>query len=253
MSGFRALLSVVSAGFEPLGVVMGAVALQIIQPTGCWGVTGRTATEPMVFPGYEQAVWDAWQAVIDRLEADAVRAGAHGVIGVGLTEEGLAGARRAGAAMTTLQLTGTAVRVPGCGPLRRPFLSMLTMEDTLKLVVRGWVPSGIAVGISAVHVHGWAASAFLQRSALTNVEMPGPTAGLQLARARAEKVAREALGTARAEGLVAARMDFVQSGQTCGGGQGILIEGRLLGTGVVRYRDPVATLTSLRDLSGARR
>jgi len=249
MNGFRSLLAVVSMGFEPLGPVMGATVVQIIRPTGCGGGAGMIASEPAVFPTYEQALGDAWWSAIDRLEADAVRLGAHGVVGVAFTEE-LVGADFS----LKLQLAGTAVRVAGAAPLRRPFLSMLTMDETLKLVVRGWVPSGIAVGVSAVHVHAWSASPFMQGSAFSNVEMAAPTAGLQLARARAEGEVRNALRASRAEGLVAAQMELMRTGSACtgGGGGGILIEGRMLGTGVVRYRGPVAPVTGIRDLAAAK-
>ena len=35
--------------------------------------------------------------------------------------------------------------------LARPFLSMLSMEQTLKLLLRGWVPCGAAFGVAAIH------------------------------------------------------------------------------------------------------
>lgn len=254
MPGFRSLLAVLGAGFEPAGIVMGAGAFQIFRPTMCWGLARKTSTESLVFGPYEQAVRNAWHDVIARLEAEAVGVGAHGVVGVSLRQElSTSGSTTAGAQeVLQLQLVGTAVRVRSAAPLPRPFLSTLSMDETLKLLLRGWIPSGIAVGISAVHVHGWAASAFMQGTTFSNAEMRAPTAGMALARARAEHEVRRALYATRAEGMVATALQLDRSEQACGDGKGVLIEGRIIGSGVVRYRDPVAAVSGIRNLSPAR-
>jgi len=246
LPGFRSMLAVISAGFAPRGVVMGALALQLYQPV-CYKRL-VTDTEPLVFPKYEQSLRDAWREVIARLDREASERGAHGVVGVSVNANPSSGLA-AGAGIREFRLVGTAVTVPGAPPLRRPFLSMLSMDDTLKLLLRGWVPTGIAVGVSAVHVHGLAASARWQGKALVNAEMQAPTAGMALARARAEHEARRSLVTARAEGMVAAELKVTRSMQACGGGQGMLIEGRLAGTGVARYRDPIVTVSAVRNLT----
>lgn len=144
-------------------------------------------------------------------------------------------------------------RVPGVAPLVCPFLSMLSMDDTLKLLLRGWVPSGIAIGVSTVHVHGWAATPWRRGRLTQNMEMTAPTAGMALARNRAEDAARRSLVATRAEGLIAADVEVTRAQQSCGGGQGMLIEGQVAGTGVVRYRDPVVTLSAARNLTGVTR
>ena len=48
---------------------------------------------------------------------------------------------------------GTAVRAGGCSPLRRPFASDLSGPDFAKLIMTGWVPAGIALGISVSGLH----------------------------------------------------------------------------------------------------
>jgi hypothetical protein len=240
------MLAVIDAGFQPRGVVVGAIAMQIYFPI-CYQARLRGPTEPLVYPKYEHALQDAWRNAIERLEADAVERGAHGVVGVSVKSR-LAGDMTP-SGVRNFQLMGTAVVVEGAAPLARPFLSMLSAEDTLKLLLCGWVPSGVAVGISAVHVHGWAASAWRQGTVMKNAEMDGPTAGMALARDRAEHGARTALVAARAEGMVAAKLEVTHSQQGCGGGQGLMIEGSMIGTGIVRYRDPVATLSAIRTLS----
>src|SRR5258708_12724010 len=43
---------------------------------------------------------------------------------------------------------GTAVRAPGGVPLKQPFTSGLSGQDFAKLVMAGWAPAGLALGIS---------------------------------------------------------------------------------------------------------
>lgn len=151
-----------------------------------------------------------------------------------------------------LRLVGTAVEMPGVAPLRRPFVSMLTMDEVLKLMLRGWIPSGIAVGFSAVHVHSWSASPLSKGIVFANAEMESPTSGMALARARAEAEVRKAL-VDRGGGTVAADVQLNYSQQRCSGsGGGLLIEGLIIGTSVVRYREPVVAVSGVRNLSSAR-
>lgn len=243
--GFRSLLAVLNAGFEPAGVVMGATAFQIIRPTSCRMMSGLLGTEPLIFPAYEDALRDSWRGAVEKLEAEAVRVGAHGVVGVSVVQS----TQPAVEPMTVVRLTGSAVSVPGEAPLDRPFLSMVSMEETLKLLLRGWVPSGIVCGISAIHVHGWASSPFRQRTPFVNAELVAPSAGMQMARSRAEGELRAALRLAKAEGSVGSTVGLSRFPQACGSNQGVLIEGRIYGTAVVRYRAPAAALSAARELS----
>ena len=247
LPGFRSLLAVLESGFESVGFVMGAVAFQLMRPTACLG-SSRFGTEPLIYPDYEQAVRTAWRIAIDRLEAEAAARGAHGVVGVTATDEIVAGSPF----LHQLDLIGSAVRVPGVGPLSRPFLSMVSMDDMLKLLWRGWVPSGIAFGFSAVHVHGWGASALMQNTVLANAEMSSLTTGMQIARERAEDEMRGSLQQSQAQGAVASSVSIERLPQSCGGGHGALIEGRILGTGIVRFRDPVVRVSAARNLAGRR-
>jgi hypothetical protein len=48
---------------------------------------------------------------------------------------------------------GTAVRAGGCPQLARPFASDLSGPDFAKLVMAGWMPAGIALGISVAGLH----------------------------------------------------------------------------------------------------
>ena len=243
--GLRSQLAVLNSGFESAGMVMGAGAYLVYQPVSCYAV-GPRPVGVGVYEGYEEALRLAWWDVVARLEDEARRAQAHGVVGVYLIEKRPAPGR----SMMELQLVGTGVRVPGQPPLARPFLSMLSLAETLRLLLGGWIASGIVVGVSAVHVHGWNASPLLQGAALTNTQMEAPTWGFQEARRRAEEGARQMLGQIGAEGLVSSQVEVrkVTRGDG-GGGEGLLIEGRILGTGVVRFREPVAGIAGVRNMA----
>lgn len=237
-TGLRSLLVVMDRAFDPIGMVMGAGTFQIWRPTTCSGFALRRQGEPLVYVSYETALRDAWATVIARLEADATAKRAHGVLGVAVTASWTGGAGTM--QQFSLQLLGTAVRLQGQDPLPRPFLSTLSMQDFLKLLLAGWAPVGIGWGVAAVHVHGWDASPTLQGAMWSNAEMEVPTAGVRLTRSRLEEQARVTLGQCRAEGAVAVRLELERRDQACGSGNGVLIDGLLLGTGVVRYRSKVA-------------
>lgn len=244
-AGFRSLLAVLESGFESGGIVMGAAGFQLVRPSSC--MTFGTGREPVLYPYYEDSVRNAWRTAIDRLEAETASIGAHGVVGVSISNQS-----DPSNSVTQLSLLGTAVRVPGAEPLSRPFLSMLSMDDTLKLLLRGWVPCGVGVGFSAIHVHGYAASPMWQGNLTTNAEMEVLTDGVQIARGRAEENLRESLGPLQAAGAIASTLTLQRFGQSCGKGQGVLIEGQMLGTAVVQYREPAVSVSAVRSVTRGR-
>jgi uncharacterized protein YbjQ (UPF0145 family) len=148
-----------AVGFEPVGQVLGA-AVYNIGYTGGWSCPGawagyggfaspyRSVTAvsggggmgsfgPMV-----QTLYQARHKAIERMSAECSELGGHGVVGVSLT----IGAFPAGG--LEFKAIGTAVRAPGGVPLRRPFTSDLSGQDFAKLIMAGWVPVGLALGIS---------------------------------------------------------------------------------------------------------
>jgi hypothetical protein len=56
-------------------------------------------------------------------------------------------------ATVEFKVIGTAVRAGGCPPPARPFTAELSGPDFAKLLVTGWVPAGIALGISGAGLH----------------------------------------------------------------------------------------------------
>ncbi len=238
--GIRSNLAIADAGFDSRGIVIGSATFQVFQPTGCQTFTGAMSRGAMLeYPNYVDGVMKTWAAAINRLEREATSAGAHGVAGVTAMREWpveLAGSYR-------VQLIGQAIHVRGKRALGTPFLSMLSMEQTLKLLLRGWVPAGIGVGVSALHVHGTRASAFWQGALSKNVEMEAPTEAIRFARQQAEARLRTSHSLRRAEGVVEAKVELSYASVQCSvGGNGLRLLGEMTGTGVVRFGDPTVPI-----------
>jgi hypothetical protein len=78
------------------------------------------------------------------------------------------------------------------------------------------------------------------------------TDGVQLARGRAEENLRDYLGPMQADGVIASTLTLHRFGQSCGNGRGVLIEGQMLGTAVVQYREPAVSVSAVRSLTRGR-
>ena len=148
-----------TVGFEPVGQVLGAAVYNIGYAggygcPGAWAGYGGYVTPyqsvtsvssggsvgsfgPMV-----QTLYQARHKAIERMTAECAELGGHGVVGVLLT----IGSFPAGG--LEFKAIGTAVRAPGAVPLKRPFTSDLSGQDFAKLIMAGWVPAGLALGIS---------------------------------------------------------------------------------------------------------
>jgi uncharacterized protein YbjQ (UPF0145 family) len=148
-----------AVGFEPAGQVLGAAVYNIgytggYACPGAWAGFGGYATPyqsvtavsghgsmgsfgPMV-----QMLYQARRRALGRMTAECQELGGHGVVGVSLT----IGQFPAGG--LEFKAIGTAVRAPGGVPLKQPFTSDLSGQDFAKLIMAGWVPVGMALGIS---------------------------------------------------------------------------------------------------------
>jgi uncharacterized protein YbjQ (UPF0145 family) len=147
-----------TVGFEPVGQVLGA-AVYNIGYTGGWAcpgawagyggyatpyrsVTAVSGTGSMgSFGPMVQTLYQARHKAIERMTAECAELGGHGVVGTPTI-----GAFPAGG--LEFKAIGTAVRAPGGARLRRPFTSDLSGQDFAKLIMAGWVPVGLALGIS---------------------------------------------------------------------------------------------------------
>src|SRR5260370_34542586 len=93
------------------------------------------------------------------MTAECEELGGHGVVGVRLTIGGFP------AGGLEFKAIGTAIRAPGVRPVsawahrggrpKRPFTSDLSGQDFTKLIIKGWAPAGLALGISIGSRHGY--------------------------------------------------------------------------------------------------
>jgi uncharacterized protein YbjQ (UPF0145 family) len=244
-AGIRSLLAVRDEGFVSVGVVVGASTYQVLQPMGCkaayaWGYSApASALARLEYSTYIEGVTRTWTDAIDRLDAEATRVGAHGVVGVSARAEMIQ--NQAGGYQ--VQLIGTGVVVPGVAPLRRPFLSMLSLPDTVKLLLRGWIPTGVGVGVAAEHVHGNRAASWGQRGAMfSNAEIQGPTDTVNSVRRDAEIRLRKSATLGPAEVVVGTNIDVTISSDRCYIATGLKVIAQMTGTGVVRFGEPTVPI-----------
>ncbi len=146
-----------SAGFEPVGQVFGAAVFGAGSASGygCPGVSGsagsgtptRAVTQVSGLGGsfgpLVQAMYQARDVAIGRMSAECAELGGHGVVGVRVSRGSFL---LGGVEFTAI---GTAVRAPGAAlGLRVPFTSDVSGQDFAKLIMAGWVPAGLALGVS---------------------------------------------------------------------------------------------------------
>ena len=120
------------------------------------------------------------------------------------------------------------------------------MADTLKLLLRGWVPRSIVYGLSAVHAHGYAMN---QLRPIASYEVEVLSKAKILAGTRAEQDARTIMRD-HGGGAVGASLTFQRTPQDCNG-PSVLVEGLFTATTVVRYRDPIGAISMMRDLGAS--
>src|SRR5580693_4009127 len=204
-----------SAGFEPVGQVFGAAvfAAGAASESSCpaaggsagGGVPGASAARVQGQDGAAwfgplvQAMYQARHTAIGRMTAECARLGGHGVVGVQLS--------RGSFLLGGLEFTaiGTAVRAPGaaCGR-QEPFTSDLSGQDFAKLITAGWVPAGLALGISIGSWHDDRATSRQARWGSGNAEVAGWTELVNQVRHDARRQLESDVRRLGAEGVVIA-------------------------------------------------
>ena len=256
-----------SAGFEPVGQVLGA-AVYNIGFTGGYGCAGawtgyygnsfgptRSVTQvssrggATSFAPLVQAMYDARHTAIKRMTAECAALGGHGVVGVNLS------IGRFPAGGLEFKAIGTAVRAPGAPLPKRPFTSDLSGQDFAKLIMRGWVPAGLALGISVAARHDDWLTVGQTRWGAGNAEVAGYTElvheGRHDARIQLEREVRR-MG---AQGVVIADMQLRVSERECPmqeGRRDHIVETTIIGTAIARFapssgheRQPTLAVLSL--------
>jgi uncharacterized protein YbjQ (UPF0145 family) len=223
-----------SAGFEPVGQVFGAAvyaagsALGPSCPAAGGSSGGTESFGPLV-----QAMYQARHTAIDRMITECAQLGGHGVVGVRLS--------RGSFLLGGLEFAaiGTAVRAPGAGYGRRePFTSDLSGQDFAKLIMAGWVPAGLALGISVGCRHDDRTTARQARWGSGNAEVAGWTELVNRSRHDARRQLEGDVKRLGAEGVVIAAMQLQVSQRDCPvtvGRRDHLVEATLIGTAIAGF------------------
>ena len=251
-----------SVGFEPVGQVLGACVYNIgytggYACPGAWGNWGygqvmpvRTRTQVSSRSGsgsfgpLVQAMYDARHKALDRMTAECEELGGHGVVGVRLT----IGAFPAGG--LEFKAIGTAIRAPGVGPVstwrhrgtrpKRPFTSDLSGQDFTKLIMKGWVPAGLALGISIGSRHDDWLTVGQTRWGSGNAEVTGYTELVNDARHDARQQLAADVARLGGEGVVIADMQMRVRERECPVSEGRrdhIVEATTIGTAIARFSD----------------
>lgn len=160
--------SLESVGFHAVGEAIGYVVQEMSEPgpgacraSGTSGFVLATITsgEHQRFAGfalYVDSLYRCYDLAVARLRAEAVALGADGVVGVQITVDKVGLARQFSA-------VGTAVRA--AGPVRppSPFLTDLDAGQLTALLLGGWVPVSLAIGLSVSVRHEDGATARQRR------------------------------------------------------------------------------------------
>ena len=238
-----------SAGFEPVGQVFGAAVYSAGSASGyscpgAWGSSvdrspARTATQVSgpgglgSFGPLVQAMYQARRTAIDRMTTECAELGGHGVVGVRLS--------RGSFALGGLEFTaiGTAIRAPGAphGP-QVPFTSDVSGQDFAKLIMTGWVPAGLVLGISIGSRHDDRKTARQTRWRSGNAEVVGWTELVNESRHDARRQLESDVRRLGAEGVVIAASQMRVRERDCPvtvGRRDHIVEATLIGTAIARF------------------
>jgi uncharacterized protein YbjQ (UPF0145 family) len=252
-----------SVGFEPAGQVLGAAVYNIgftggYNCPGAWSGFGgyaqayRSVTQVSGQGGYAsfgpltQAMYAARHQAIDRMLAECAELGGHGIVGVSLT----IGSFPAGG--LEFKAIGTAVRAPGAAPLGRPFSSDLSGQDFAKVIRAGWVPAGLALGISVGARHDDWLTVGQTRWGAGNAEVTGYTELVNDTRHDARVQLENDVRRIGGEGVVVSRLDRRVHERECPmqeHGRDHIVEVTIVGTAIARFARAAATPSPLAILS----
>jgi uncharacterized protein YbjQ (UPF0145 family) len=241
--------SIRGVGFEPVAQVFGAAVYDAgsAGAASCPGPLGTPAevgpaglVSPVpgrdglgLFGGLVRAMNQARHTAIDRMAAECAAAGGHGVAGVRLTMGSFA------LGGLEFRAIGTAVRAPGAAYQPRvPFTCGVSGQDFAKLIMTGWVPAGLVLGISIRSRHDDRTTARQARWRSGNAEVTGWTELVSQSRQDARRHLESDVIRLGAEGVVISTMQMRVRERDCpeqAGRRDHIVEAALTGTAIVRF------------------
>jgi uncharacterized protein YbjQ (UPF0145 family) len=186
-------LLVIQAGFDPLGLVVGSSIYHIGFQQSNWNKNQEMEV-------LTQAMYQARELAMTRMEEEADTLGADGIVGVRLD----VGRYEWGENLAEFIAIGTAVKSRGeshRAPNGRPFTSDLSGQDFWTLLQSGYRPVGMVMGNCVYHIaHQGLRGMFKQMG--QNVEMTNYTQGLYDARELAMERMQAEAEELQAQGIV---------------------------------------------------
>lgn len=255
-------------GFEPVGQVLGAAVFHIGYAggwacTGAWGGYANTygssynatpwagrgfggpATQVSSdafapFSALVRTMYSARRLALGRAMAECKALGGDGIVGVKLT---VGRFPSGGLEFTAL---GTAIRAHGPRRPKQPFTSHVTGQEFAKLIHGGWVPTGLAFGISISARHDDYRVRMQNAWGAGNQEIDGYTELINETRHDARNQLMRDAQSHGGEGVVVDEIDLRIGERECPSYEGQrdhTAEAVFLGTSIVRFdRSPRSTL-----------
>jgi uncharacterized protein YbjQ (UPF0145 family) len=181
------------AGFTPIGEVMGCIVEQISFYAN-FGMSFGDQLRP-----YREAFRLGYATALNRLRLEAQGIGADGVLGVRLS------ATEVGENMREFVALGSAVRAETRQRPGKLFTTELAGQDVGKLMLAGWVPTTIAIGIGALATYSY--NAQQQTSVWAgNTEVDDYTWVVNGSRAAAREDVHRQVEASGADGAIVSRM-----------------------------------------------
>jgi uncharacterized protein YbjQ (UPF0145 family) len=140
--------------------------------------------------------------------------GGHGIVGASLQVTETPGDSFT-AATVEFKVIGTAVRATGCPPLPRSFTTELSGPGFAKLLMDGWVPAGIALGISVAGLHDTLVTTSSGPWGTRNAEVPTYTDLMACARQDARSRLEQTVRGLGADGVVVSAMTLHVRSDEC--------------------------------------
>jgi uncharacterized protein YbjQ (UPF0145 family) len=229
-----------SAGFDPVGQVLGTAVFHIGYAgrwscSGAWSYFGGTEVSSSAYAPFSQLVqtmYGARRLALARAVAECKALGGDGIVGVKLR----VGHFPAGGMEFTA--IGTAVRARGGIRPSQPFTSHVTGQEFGKLVHAGWIPTGLALGISIATRHDdWRTYGQLRWTA-GNQEVDGYTQLINHARHDARTQLQRDAQAHGGDGIVVDEMELRIRERECPSYENQrdhIAEALFLGTSIVRF------------------
>jgi len=192
-------LLVKEAGFHPVGFVMGSSIYHTGFQTRKWG-------ESQELTKLTEAMYNARELAMTRMEEEAAELGADGVVGVRLDVNYYEWGKDAAEFIAV----GTAVKaedgVSRLNKLGKPFTSDLSGQDFWTLLQTGYQPQGLVMGTCVYHIAHRGLGQTLSATG-KNIELPNFTQALYEARELAMTRMQDEAARLESSGIVGVRLE----------------------------------------------